>query len=84
MLNYAHVHWIVVNCDNIINIPDNTLDIIEDDKNRQGLQMRWQQAGWQRWPDPLAKSVSASVPSNYVTESVADPVMMATRVKWMN
>ena len=30
--------------------------------------------------DPLTKSVSASVPSNYVTESVADPVIMATRV----
>ena len=30
--------------------------------------------------DPLTKSVSASVPSNSVTESVADPVTMATRV----
>ena len=30
--------------------------------------------------DPLTKSVSASVPSNSVTESVADPVIMATRV----
>ena len=30
--------------------------------------------------DPLTKSVSASVPSNSVTESVVDPVIMATRV----
>ena len=30
--------------------------------------------------DPLTKSVSASVPRNSVTESVADPVIMATRV----
>ena len=30
--------------------------------------------------DPLTKSVSASVPSNSVTESVANPVIMATRV----
>ena len=30
--------------------------------------------------DPLTKSVSASVPSNSVTEPVADPVIMATRV----
>jgi hypothetical protein len=30
--------------------------------------------------DPLTKSVSASVPSNSVIESVADPVTMATQV----
>jgi hypothetical protein len=30
--------------------------------------------------DPLTKSVSASVSSNSVTESVPDPVIMATRV----
>jgi len=30
--------------------------------------------------DPLTKSVSASVPSNSVTEPVADPAMMAIRV----
>jgi hypothetical protein len=30
--------------------------------------------------DPLTKSASASVPSNYVIESVADPVILATRV----
>jgi hypothetical protein len=30
--------------------------------------------------DPFTKSVSASVPSNSVTESVADPVIMATQV----
>ena len=30
--------------------------------------------------DPLTKGVSASVPSNSVTESVADPVILATRV----
>ena len=34
----------------------------------------------EEWSDPLTKSVSASVPSNSVTESVADPVIMATRV----
>ena len=30
--------------------------------------------------EPLTKSVSASVPSNSVNESVADPLIMATRV----
>ena len=30
--------------------------------------------------DPLTKSVSASVPSNSVTEPVADPAIMAIRV----
>ena len=30
--------------------------------------------------DPLTKSVSALVPNNSVTESVADPVIMETQV----
>ena len=34
----------------------------------------------EEYSDPLTKSVSASVPSNSVIESVADPVIMATRV----
>ena len=34
----------------------------------------------EEYPYPLTKSASASVPSNSVTESVADPVIMATRV----
>ena len=34
--------------------------------------------------DPLTKSVRASVPSNSVTESVADPVIVATQVDSLN
>ena len=34
----------------------------------------------EEYPYPLTKSASASVPSNSVTEPVADPAMMAIRV----